>query len=124
MASANVPIAIKDDPVIPDRRNPQRTTALAATVTLTAQARNIGVSDRPAIERDLEQTGKQGKKLFIQIQDRFFSPEARNIPDYILEGADTPISARPLRSTWRVARIRVRRAVRVAASSTSTRSAL
>ena len=47
-----------------------------------------GEYDFAAIERDLEQTGKLNKKLFIQVQDRFFSPEARNIPDYVLEGAE------------------------------------
>ena len=44
--------------------------------------------DFSAIERDLAQTGRLGKKLFIQIQDRFFSPQARNIPDYVLEGVE------------------------------------
>lgn len=47
-----------------------------------------GEYDFSAIERDLEQTGKLNKKLFIQVQDRFFSPKARNIPDYVLEGAE------------------------------------
>lgn len=47
-----------------------------------------GEYDFSAIERDLEQTGRLGKKLFIQIQDRFFSPTARNVPDYVLEGAE------------------------------------
>ena len=47
-----------------------------------------GEYDFSAIERDLEQTGRLNKKLFIQVQDRFFSPEARNIPDYVLEGAE------------------------------------
>lgn len=47
-----------------------------------------GEYDFSAIERDLAQTGRLGKKLFIQIQDRFFSPQARNIPDYVLEGAE------------------------------------
>lgn len=47
-----------------------------------------GQYDFSAIERDLAQTAKLGKKLFIQIQDRFFSPEARNIPDYVLDGAE------------------------------------
>ncbi len=49
---------------------------------------NKGEYDFSAIERDLAQTGQLKKKLFIQIQDRFFSPEARNIPDYVLEGAE------------------------------------
>jgi len=44
-----------------------------------------GEYDFSAIERDLALTDSLGKKLFIQIQDRFFSPEARNLPDYVLE---------------------------------------
>jgi hypothetical protein len=46
-----------------------------------------GQYDFSPIERDLALTGKLGKKLFIQIQDRFFSPKARNVPDYILTEA-------------------------------------
>lgn len=42
-----------------------------------------GEYDFSAIERDLKTTDALGKKLFIQIQDRFFSPEARNIPAYL-----------------------------------------
>jgi hypothetical protein len=44
----------------------------------------LGEYDFADIERDLAMTGALGKKLFIQIQDRFFSPEARNVPDYLL----------------------------------------
>lgn len=36
------------------------------------------------IERDLALAQRQGKRLFIQIQDRFFLPESRYLPDYIL----------------------------------------
>ncbi|WP_245228522.1 hypothetical protein [Pontixanthobacter sp. CEM42] len=36
------------------------------------------------IERDLALADSLGKKLFVQVQDRFFLPEARNIPDYVL----------------------------------------
>ncbi|MFS2157499.1 hypothetical protein ACCD10_09115 [Pseudomonas sp. Pseusp122] len=36
-----------------------------------------------AIEEDLARLGKLDKKLFIQIQDRFFTAEARNIPLYL-----------------------------------------
>lgn len=43
-----------------------------------------GEYDFADIERDLALTGALGKKLFIQIQDRFFSPQARNVPDYLL----------------------------------------
>lgn len=45
---------------------------------------SAGQYDFSAIERDLSLTDALGKKLFIQIQDRFFSPEARNVPDYLL----------------------------------------
>ncbi len=37
------------------------------------------------IERELALAQQHGKRLFIQIQDRFFLPESRYVPDYILE---------------------------------------
>lgn len=37
------------------------------------------------IERELEIADRHGKRLFIQVQDRFFLPESRYLPDYILE---------------------------------------
>jgi hypothetical protein len=40
--------------------------------------------DFSAIERDLAQTAALGKELVIQIQDRFFQPEAKNIPAYLM----------------------------------------
>lgn len=43
-----------------------------------------GRYDFSAIRDDLAVTDALGKKLFIQIQDRFFSPDARNVPDYLL----------------------------------------
>lgn len=43
-----------------------------------------GQYDFSAIEADLALARAAGKQLFIQIQDRFFSTEARNLPDYIL----------------------------------------
>lgn len=43
-----------------------------------------GKYDFSRIEADLALVEAQGKKLFIQIQDRFFSPKARKIPDYLL----------------------------------------
>jgi hypothetical protein len=42
-----------------------------------------GAYDFSAIERDLATTDALGKKLFIQIQDRFFEVKARNIPAYL-----------------------------------------
>jgi hypothetical protein len=43
-----------------------------------------GSYDFSAIEADLALAERLGKKLFIQVQDRFFSPQARNIPEYLL----------------------------------------
>ncbi|MBV8047830.1 MAG: hypothetical protein JO171_11785 [Paludibacterium sp.] len=43
-----------------------------------------GQYDFSAIEEDLAYTRKLNKKLFIQIQDRFFDPKARNVPDYLM----------------------------------------
>ncbi|MEP2104058.1 MAG: beta-galactosidase [Parasphingorhabdus sp.] len=40
--------------------------------------------DFSRIDRDLELLEPLGKKLFLQIQDRFFFPTHRNIPDYVL----------------------------------------
>ncbi|WP_347218382.1 hypothetical protein [Chryseobacterium sp.] len=37
------------------------------------------------IEKDLEYLTSLNKKLFIQLQDRFFEPQARYVPDYILK---------------------------------------
>ncbi len=43
-----------------------------------------GTYDFSAIERDLATTEALDRKLWIQLQDRFFLPNARNLPDYIL----------------------------------------
>ncbi|KKB06969.1 hypothetical protein VE25_20170 [Devosia geojensis] len=43
-----------------------------------------GSYDFSAIEADLALAERLGKKLFIQVQDRFFSRQARNIPEYLL----------------------------------------
>jgi hypothetical protein len=44
---------------------------------------SAGRYDFSAIERDLATTTELGKKLFIQIQDRFFSIEDRLVPNYL-----------------------------------------
>jgi hypothetical protein len=41
--------------------------------------------DFSQIESDLARAGKLNKKLFLQIQDRFFEREHRHVPDYLLE---------------------------------------
>ena len=43
-----------------------------------------GQYDFSGIVADLAVLDRLGKKLVIQVQDRFFSPDARNLPDYIL----------------------------------------
>ena len=43
------------------------------------------VYDFSRIEADLAFLQKRGKKLFIQVQDRFFEIGARNVPRYLLE---------------------------------------
>jgi hypothetical protein len=45
-----------------------------------------GQYDFSQIETDLAAAKSLGKQLVIQVQDRFFSPEARNIPDYVQRG--------------------------------------
>ncbi len=44
-----------------------------------------GEYDFSQIESDLAFLQKRGKKLFVQLQDRFFFIEARNLPRYLLE---------------------------------------
>lgn len=41
--------------------------------------------DFSLIESDLAEVEKRGKKLFLQIQDRFFEREHRHLPRYLLE---------------------------------------
>ncbi|MDH7800745.1 MULTISPECIES: hypothetical protein [unclassified Rhizobium] len=43
-----------------------------------------GKYDFSVIEKDLAVTDRLKKKLFIQVQDRFFEATARNVPDYLL----------------------------------------
>lgn len=69
-----------------------------------------GQYDFSAIEADLAIAEALHKELFIQIQDRFFSVKARNVPDYVLEGAayggglvpqiDDPEAASPETVGW------------------------
>jgi hypothetical protein len=44
-----------------------------------------GRYDFSAIEADLALADSLHKTLFVQVQDRFFSPDARNVPDYLLK---------------------------------------
>jgi hypothetical protein len=44
-----------------------------------------GVYDFARIERDLAFLERRHKRLFLQIQDRFFEIGHRNVPDYLLE---------------------------------------
>jgi hypothetical protein len=44
-----------------------------------------GEYDFSRIEADLDFLQKRGKKLFVQLQDRFFLIQARNVPRYLLE---------------------------------------
>lgn len=69
-----------------------------------------GRYDFSAIERDLAMTEAAGKDLFVQVQDRFFLPDARNVPAYILSQAryggglarqaDNPGEGRPVATGW------------------------
>jgi hypothetical protein len=43
-----------------------------------------GTYDFSRIESDLAITKALNRKLFIQIQDRFFQPTAKNLPDYLM----------------------------------------
>jgi len=66
--------------------------------------------DFSRVRSDLEFVEKRGKKLFAQVQDRFFEHEHRNIPRYLLEDpvytgglapqADNPGENQPAGSGW------------------------
>ncbi|WP_343658537.1 hypothetical protein [Chryseobacterium sp.] len=68
------------------------------------------VYDFSAIEKDLDYLTKLNRKLFIQLQDRFFEPQARYIPDYVLNDKeyngglipqyDNPGENKPVGSGW------------------------
>ncbi|WP_211371802.1 hypothetical protein [Marilutibacter maris] len=69
-----------------------------------------GRYDFSAIERDLAVAGSLDKQLFVQVQDRFFRPEARLLPDYLLREplyggglvaqTDTPCEGAPQVQGW------------------------
>jgi len=69
-----------------------------------------GQYDFSRIEADLAYLQAMHKTLFIQVQDRFFSPDARNIPHYLLTDpsyggglvaqTDQPGEGRPAVSGW------------------------
>ena len=69
-----------------------------------------GQYDFSAIERDLAAVEAVHKKLFVQVQDRFFEREARNLPDYLLtdpqyagglaQQADFGGEGKPIGSGW------------------------
>lgn len=62
------------------------------------------------IEQDLTRLNANKKKLFIQIQDRFFEQNARYVPDYLMNDArygggispqfDNPGEGKPVGSGW------------------------
>lgn len=69
-----------------------------------------GRYDFSAIERDLAVLDGLNKKLFIQIQDRFFEPAAKYVPDYLMGDPayggglspqfDNPGENKPIGSGW------------------------
>ncbi|MEN4760334.1 hypothetical protein ABEG63_08395 [Chryseobacterium sp. C39-AII1] len=68
------------------------------------------IYDFSRIEKDLEYLTKLNRKLFIQLQDRFFEPKARYVPDYILNDKeyggglvaqyDNPGENKPIGNGW------------------------
>jgi hypothetical protein len=66
--------------------------------------------DFTQIESDLQLANNMHKKLFIQIQDRFFEPEAKYVPSYLLSDPiysggitmqlDNPGENQPLATGW------------------------
>ena len=69
-----------------------------------------GKYDFSQIEKDLARLKVAKKKLFIQIQDRFFEQNARYVPDYLMNDArygggiapqfDNPGEGKPMGSGW------------------------
>ncbi|WP_454783471.1 hypothetical protein [Legionella sp. WA2022007384] len=69
-----------------------------------------GFYDFSKIEKDLKFLNKEHKKLFIQIQDRSFTPDVFNVPDYIREESvyhggvemqyDFPGEGKPITTGW------------------------
>ena len=69
-----------------------------------------GRYDFDAIERDLAAVQAVHKKLFVQVQDRFFESKARNLPNYLLtdpqyagglaQQADYGGEGKPVGSGW------------------------
>jgi hypothetical protein len=47
-----------------------------------------GVYDFSMIEHDLGLTRARGKGMFVEVLDRFFTPEARYLPRYMLDGPE------------------------------------
>lgn len=78
--------------------------------TWKALEKSKGHYDFSRIEQDLVYLNSLDRKLFIQIQDRFFEPDARNIPDYLLKDPiyhgglvpqyDNPGENRPIGNGW------------------------
>ncbi len=69
-----------------------------------------GKYDFSGVEQNLSYLNSLGKELFIQIQDRFFEPYARNVPSYLLQEPvyqgglvpqyDNPGENRPVGNGW------------------------
>ena len=69
-----------------------------------------GFYDFSKIEKDLKFLNKEHKKLFIQIQDRSFTPDVVNVPDYIRQESvyhggvemqyDFPGEGKPITTGW------------------------
>ncbi|WNI37673.1 hypothetical protein [Chryseobacterium sp. SG20098] len=68
------------------------------------------VYDFSVIEKDLNYLTSLNKKLFIQLQDRFFEPQAKYIPEYVLKDKeytgglipqyDNPGENKPVGNGW------------------------
>lgn len=66
--------------------------------------------DFSQIEKDLAVVDAAKKKLFVQVQDRFFEPKAKYVPDYLMDDPqyggglspqfDNPGEGKPLGSGW------------------------
>jgi hypothetical protein len=69
-----------------------------------------GQYDFSQIEADLSTLDAMHKRLFVQVQDRFFSPEDKNVPAYLMEDpiydggitpqSDNPGEGKPAGSGW------------------------
>ena len=75
------------DPQTLSRKINAQVDGVQIVYTWKSLERNKGQYTLDEIERDLAFLNSRGKRLWIQLQDRFFGPKDRSVPDYLLSEA-------------------------------------